>query len=77
MGLQLIQDCSGKTTGVFIPIEQWKQLKKQYSDLEFLEYTEPTKAQILRELKQAVVELSLVEKGKLNARAAKELLNEL
>ena len=77
MSLQLIQDGSGKTTGVFIPIREWKQLKKQHRDLEFLEYTEPTKAQILQELKEAVMELPLIEKGKLKARPAKELLNEL
>ena len=50
---------------------------KQYRDLEALEYEEPTKEQILQELKEAVQELKLVEKGKLKARPAKELLNEL
>ena len=77
MGLQLIQDGSGKTTGVFIPIREWEKLKKQHNDLEVLEYAEPTKIQILQELKEAVIELSLIEKGKLKARPAKELLNEL
>ena len=41
------------------------------------EYEEPTKEQILQELKEAVVELGLIEQGKLKARPAKELLNEL
>ena len=77
MRLQMIQDDRGKATGVFIPIREWKQLKKQYSDLETLEYEEPTKEQILRELKEAIIELSLIQKGKLKARPAKELLNEL
>lgn len=78
MRLQMIQDSKGKTTGVYIPIDKWKELKKQYRDLESLEYEEdPTKEQILLELKEAVRELKLVEQGKLKARPAKELLNEL
>lgn len=77
MRLQIIQDSKGKTTGVYIPINEWKALKKQYRDLEALEYEEPTKEQILLELREAVQELTLVEQGKLKARPAKELLNEL
>jgi hypothetical protein len=77
MRLQIIQDSNGKATGVYIPISEWRELKKQYKDLEALEYEEPTKEQILRELKEAVNELKLVEQGKLKARPAKELLDEL
>ncbi|GCD80925.1 hypothetical protein JCM30197_21720 [Schleiferia thermophila] len=77
MKLQIIQDSKGKATGVYIPISEWKELKKQYKDLETLEYEEPTKEQILQELKEAVKELKLVEQGKLKARPAKELLDEL
>ncbi|MFP5041177.1 hypothetical protein [Parasediminibacterium sp. JCM 36343] len=77
MNVQLIQNDKGKTTGEFIPTKEWKQLKKQYSGLEDLEYTEPTKKQILQELKEAVMELCLIEKGKLKSRPAMELLNEL
>ena len=39
--------------------------------------TEPNKKQILLELKQAVIELKLIEQGKLKARPAQELLDEL
>lgn len=77
MKLQVIQDSKGKATGVYIPINEWKKLKKQYRDLEALEYEEPTKEQILQELKEAVQELKLVEQGSLKASPAKELLNEL
>jgi len=38
---------------------------------------EPTKEEILEGLKQAVKELNLVKKGKLKARDARELINEL
>jgi ribosomal protein L15 len=77
MKLQIIQDSKGKTSGVYIPINVWKELKKLYKDLETLEYEEPTKEQILQELKEAVKELKLIEQGKLKARPAKELLDEL
>ena len=77
MRLQVIQDGRGKTTGVYIPINEWKELKKQYKDLEVLEYEEPTKEQLLEELKEAVTQVTLIEKGKLKSRPAKALLNEL
>jgi hypothetical protein len=77
MGLQVIQDGKGKTTGIYIPINEWKELKKQYKDLEVLEYEVPSKEQLLKELKQALTELTLIEKGKLKSRPAKALLNEL
>jgi hypothetical protein len=77
MSLQIIEDSKGKTTGVFIPINDWKRLKKQYKNLGELEYVEPGKAQLLQELREAVIELKLVEQGKLKARPAKELLSEL
>ncbi len=34
MSLQYITDEKGQTTGVFIPIEEWNNMKSQYSDLE-------------------------------------------
>lgn len=77
MRVQIIQDSKGKATGVYIPINEWRELKKQYKDLEALEYEEPIKEQILQEIKEAVNELKLVEQGKLKARPAKELLDEL
>ncbi len=77
MKLQLIQDSKGKATGVYIPMSDWKELKKQFRDLEVLEYNEPTKEQILSELREAVVELKLIEQGKRKAHPAKELLSEL
>ena len=77
MRLQVIQDGKGNPTGVYIPISQWRKLKKQYRDLEALEHEEPTEEQILSELRDAVKELKLVEQGKLKTRPAKELLDEL
>lgn len=34
MNLQYISDNTGKTTGVFIPISEWNELKKKYKDIE-------------------------------------------
>jgi hypothetical protein len=34
MNLQYILDNTGKTTGVFIPISEWNELKNKYKDIE-------------------------------------------
>ncbi len=34
MTLQFIHDNRGNTTGVFIPIEEWQDLKTKYTDLQ-------------------------------------------
>ncbi len=34
MTLQFIPDNRGNTTGVFIPIEEWQDLKTKYTDLQ-------------------------------------------
>ncbi len=77
MKLQVIEDAKGKAAGVFIPIAEWNQLKKQYKDLEKLESPSLSKSQLLKELQQAVNELTLIQAGKLKPRAVKALLDEL
>lgn len=77
MKLQIIQDSKGKATGVYIPISQWKELKKQFKGLEKFEQDEPSQEQLLLELKEALLELKQVEENTLKARPAKELLDEL
>lgn len=34
MNLQYISDSKGQTTGVFIPINDWNELKMKYKDIE-------------------------------------------
>lgn len=34
MNLQFISDSTGKTTGVFIPINEWNNLKSKYKGIE-------------------------------------------
>ncbi len=77
MNLQYISDNKGKTTGVFIPIQEWEDLKSKFKGLEEMELGEQSKEEILAGLKQAVEELNQVNKGKLKARDAKDLLDEL
>lgn len=77
MNLQIIHDSKGNPTGVFIPMPDWKKLKKQYSGLEKLEYEPPTKEQLLTELKEVVQELKAVEQGIKQSRPLADLLNEL
>lgn len=77
MSLQIINDSKGNTTGIYIPIKEWKKLKKKHKELESLEYVEPSKRELLQELKQAVIELKLIDEGKLKGRPAKALLDEL
>lgn len=77
MNLQYISDNRGKTMGVFIPIQEWEGLKSRFKGLEELELGEQSKEEILQGLQQAVEEMNLVKQGKLKARDAKDLLNEL
>jgi hypothetical protein len=41
MNLQYISDSKGQTTGVFIPINEWNDLKNKYKDIEQEEITVP------------------------------------
>lgn len=77
MTLQVIKDSKEKATGVYIPIKEWLELKKKYRNLGDLENNDSSKDEIVQELKDAILELKLIEQGKLKARPAKELLDEL
>ena len=41
MNLQYISDSTGQTTGVFIPINEWNDLKKKYKGIELAEVDIP------------------------------------
>lgn len=81
MKLQILQDSKGHAPGVYIPIADWRVLKKQFHQLAILENEEKneesSKEQILMELKESFRELKLIEQGKLKSRPAKELLDDL
>jgi hypothetical protein len=77
MKIKIIQDSKGKATGVYIPMNQWKALKRQYKALGDLEEVTSGKKQLLTEIKAALAELELIEKGQLQARPARELIADL
>lgn len=77
MSLQFIQNEKGKPTGVFIPINEWKEMKERYEDLVAWEEPALTKTEILDNIRTAFVEMKLVKAGKLEGRPARELLDEL
>jgi hypothetical protein len=41
MSLQFISDSTGKTTGVFIPINEWNELKNKFKGIEQEEMAVP------------------------------------
>ena len=77
MSLQFIQNEKGKPTGVFIPINEWKEMKAQYENLVAWEEPNLTKEQILDNIRQAVEEMKLIKAGKLKGKPLQELLDEL
>lgn len=77
MSLQIIQNEKGKPAGVFIPINEWKQMKAQYKNLEAWEEPEKTKEQILESIRQGVEEVKLVIAGKMKGKPLQDLLDEL
>ena len=77
MSLQFIQNEKGKPTGVFIPINEWKEMKAQYENLVAWEEPNLTKEQILDNIRQAVEEMKLIKAGKLTGKPLQELLDEL
>jgi hypothetical protein len=75
--LQFIQAANGKPTGVFIPIKDWKKMKKQNKNLDVWEQPDLTTEQILNNIRQAVEEMKLIKAGKLEGRPLQELLDDL
>ena len=77
MSLQFIQNEKGKPSGVFIPINEWKEMKAQYKNLEAWEEPNLSKAQILENIRQAFEEMKLIKAGKLKGKPLQKLLDEL
>lgn len=63
MSLQILKDHNGKDIGVFIPIKDWKKLKKKYDFINELELESP-KNILLEEMREAIAEIKLIEEGK-------------
>lgn len=77
MRIQVIQDSKGNNAGVFIPYNDWNELKKNNKELAALENNETIKEEILNNIKQGLEEVKLFKLGKLKTTSAKDFLNEL
>jgi hypothetical protein len=73
MNLQYITDTQGHKSAVQLPMEDWNQIQKDLDELERLR----NKKLFLAELAEAVEEMKQVKEGKIQARNAEDLLNEL
>ena len=73
MELQYITDRKGHKHAVQLPMKDWEQIKKDLDELERLR----NKKLFLAELAEAVEEMKQVKEGKIQARNAEDLLNEL
>lgn len=61
----------------FTAKEQLKLVQILQKEPEEEEYEEPTKEQLLQEIREAAEEMNLIKKGKLKGRPLQELLDEL
>lgn len=77
MKIQVIEDSKGKPAGVFIPMPEWNRLEKRINISRPAKKRLTLKEKLIGELKEAVKELILIEKGVKKARPVEKLLNEL
>lgn len=54
MNLQYISDSKGETTGVFIPISEWIELKNKYRDIENIDIPIWQKNEVRKRLEDSV-----------------------
>ena len=73
MNLQYITDGKGHKNAVQMPMKEWEKIQKDLEELERLR----NKKLFLSELSEAVAEMKLIKEGKLQARDAQELIDEL
>ena len=73
MELQYITDRKGHKSAIQMPIKDWEQIKKDLDELERLR----NKKLFLAELTEAVDEMKQIKEGKIQARNAEDLFNEL
>ncbi|MCL4482531.1 MAG: hypothetical protein M1445_07965 [Bacteroidetes bacterium] len=66
-------DEQGHKSAVRLPMKDWEQIKKDLEELERLR----NKKKFLTELAEAVDEMKQVKEGKIQARNAEDMLNEL
>jgi hypothetical protein len=77
MKIQIIEDGKGKPAGVFISMSDWAKIQKKINTPRPAKKRPSAKDKLIGELKEAVKELVLIEKGVKKARPVADLLNEL
>ncbi len=73
MNLKYITDGKGHKNAVQLPMKEWEKIQKDLEELERLR----NKKLFLSELTEAVAEMQLIKEGKLQARDAQDLIDEL
>jgi len=76
MALQYTFDSKGKTVGVFVPLQEWEQIKQELKKRKSASQDRRTKS-ILAGIEKGFKQVSQIEKGKLKPMSIKQLLNEL
>lgn len=73
MNLQYITDGKGHKNAVQLPMKEWEKIQRDLEELDRLR----NKKLFLSELAEAIAEMKLIKEGKLQARDAQELIDEL
>ncbi|MCP9763402.1 hypothetical protein EGI31_10565 [Lacihabitans soyangensis] len=71
MSYQYLSDTRGKVTGVFIPIQEWNEIK------EMLDFQSDPKNQLKFDLLEAFEQMKLMKAGKLAKPKLKDFINEI
>jgi hypothetical protein len=79
MSVQYTFDSNGKTVGVFVPLQEWEQirneLKKKRTSLSSSKKQHNSK--VLSGIKKGLKQINQIEKGKLKSISLERLLDEL
>ena len=77
MRIELIEECKGRTNGIYRAKNQWEELKKKYKGIQIIKQEDTAETRLISELTEAVHELVQIAQKKKKARPADQLLNEL
>jgi hypothetical protein len=72
----MVKQASRKIT-VRVPEHKYSFVMELLENLEFIKIEEPSKEQLIQEIKQSFKEVKMMEAGKLPKKTARELLHEL
>jgi len=71
MSYQYLSDTGGKVTGVFIPIQEWNEIKQK------LDFQNDPKNQLKFEILEAFEQIKLMKEGKLAKPKLDDFVNEI